>query len=201
MSGCQSCNGCQGCNSCESCNVNCNDTGCNTIQAFCSIGAQSVGGFSFNQPVSSNQTFLTKDNWNRLITYIRAAYAEGNSEFSGGTGGDSGLPVEDTNDFMTADVFNKVSEALGNLGSSGPEYRARGKTNDYPGDVIYGRYFEDLESYANNLQYTTSQCDDCNAGCNVTCNGCQKCNSGGCQNNSPSRCCSSCNSCESNTPE
>lgn len=190
MAGCQSCNNCQGCNSCQSCNTACNSVGCNTIQAFCSIGGQSVGSFDFNQCVSAGQTFLTKANWNRLITYIRNAYAEGTKQ----NGGDSGLPASDTNTYMTADVFNKVSAALGGLGSTGPSRRVKAKSATDDGDVVYGSYFEDLESYANNLKYKTNQCDNCNTGCNVTCTGCQKCNSGGCQNNSPTNCCSSCNS-------
>jgi hypothetical protein len=42
---------------------------------------------------------------------------------SPGKGGDSGLPESDTNTFMTATMFNKVSSALGGLGSTGPSRR------------------------------------------------------------------------------
>lgn len=189
MAGCQSCDSCQGCNGCQSCNTNCNSTGCNTIQAFCSTGGQRVGTFSFDQCVSSNETFLTKQNWNRLITYINSAYSAGTQQ----NGGNSGLPTSDTNDFMTKDMFNKVSSALGNLGSTTDKRQVE------VNDVIYGIYFEALENYANTLKYKTSQCNNCNTGCNVTCNGCQKCNGGGCQNNSPSSCCSSCNTCQNHT--
>lgn len=211
MSGCQTCNTCQGCNSCQSCNSNCNDTGCNTIQAFCSTNVgQRVGTFSFGQSVSGDQTFLTKTNWNKIITYINNAYAAGGGE-KGVDGGDSGLPESDSNTFMTAAMFNLVSEALCNLGKyeentvdsvDGPSLRVKGmQVNNkgqitYEGDVIYGSYFEDLEKYANFLRYKTTQCDNCNSGCNVTCNDCQSCNAGGCQTNSPEGCCSLCNTCE-----
>lgn len=186
MSGCQTCNNCQYCVSCQSCNVNCNDTGCNTIQAFCSIGKQSVGPFSFGQCVFSGQTvYKFRASWNKLISYINSAYSAGKTS----NGGSSGLPSSDTNEFITASMFNKISEALGNLGSIGPSKRVTGGPN---GDIIYGSYFESLESYANNLKYKTSQCDNCNIGCNVTCNSCQKCVTGGCQNHSQSNCCSKC---------
>ena len=210
MSGCQSCNSCNygntcsKCNSCESCNVNCNGASCNTIQAFCSTSGQSAGGFSFNQPIGKDELFLTKTNWNRLITYIREAYNKGSNSLtnnaqsgngvsSPGKGGDSGLPVSDTNIFMTADMFNKVSSALGGLGSSGPSRRVQTDV-----DIVYGSYFKDLETYANNLNYKKTQCNNCNAGCNVKCNTCLVCNvencgacNGTCQTHSSNNCCSS----------
>lgn len=192
MAGCQTCNQCQYCVNCQSCNTNCNNpSGCNTIQAFCSINKQQVGSFNFDQCVSSGQTvYKFRDSWNRLITHINNAYAAGKES----NGGQSGLPSSDTHEFITAAMFNKISDALGGLGSTGPSRRVRGKsTGDTIEDVIYGSYFEDLEDYANKLKYKTSQCDACNAGCNVICNSCQKCNTGGCQNHSPSSCCSSCN--------
>ena len=94
---------------------------------------------------------------------------------------------------MTAEMFNKVSAALGGLGSSGPGLKVNS------GDVIYGRYFKTLQTYADNLQYKDSQCDNCNVSCNASCLGCQACNAG-CQDHSPQDCCSSCNaSCEDHT--
>lgn len=215
MSGCQTCNNscnsgntCASCNSCESCNTNCNGTGCNSAQNFCATN-QSVGSFSFGQDVGANDLFLTKANWNSIFSYINNAFSKGSSNLtnkaqsgngvsSSGDGGDSNLPASDSNVFMTADMFNKVSAALGALGSSGPSFRA---TKDVT--IIYGSYFSDLERYANNLQYKSSQCDDCNVACNVKCNTCLTCNvencgscNGACQTNSPSSCCSSCNTCQ-----
>lgn len=208
-SGCQSKNTCQRCNSCQKCNSGCQKCNscqgtCQSSQAFCAIGRQSVGSFSFNQDVSADALFLTKANWNRLISYINNAYSRGRQK----DGGNSGLPSSDTNTFMTADMFNKVSSALGGLGSSGPRFRAK------VDDVIYGSYFESLESYADSLEYKTNQCDNCNTGCNVSCLGCQSCNTGcqtcnkgncgscnaSCQSHSPTTCCSKCNvGCESHT--
>ena len=165
MSGCQSCNsGCQSqntcskCNSCESCNVNCNGSGCNTIQTFCSSN-QKVGSFSFNQPIGTDELFLKKANWNRLISHINNAYAKGNASLSNnaqsgsgvrnpGNGGNSGLPSSDENEFMTADMFNKVAAALGGLGSSGPSRRV---VKDV--DIVYGSYFKGRKYFVKYILY------------------------------------------------
>ena len=206
---CQSTNSCNSCNSCQKCNNTTCEEKCILIQSFCGPegSGQSAGGFSFKQCVDSNETFLTKANWNRLITYINEAYAKGNSLLNGGTGGDSGLPKSDSNDFMTAEMFNKVSSALGGLGSSGPNLHVYpvGSKEKPEGDIVLGSYFTSLESYANALKYTTSQCDKCNDSCDVTCKECQLCNvtncggcNNGCQAHSPSygKKCETCNSCQ-----
>lgn len=220
---CQNLNTCQSCNSCESCNSSCNAGAgaCNTIQAFCSIGGQSVGGFSFGSCVSSDQFIDIDSSWNGLLSYINAAYAKGSSSLSNGAqsgsgvsgsgnAGSSGLPNIDTSfkntdsqkkGFITANMFNQIAAALGGLGSSGPN------TSVKSNDIIYGSYFEQLETYANILQYQTTQCDNCNAGCNVKCNTCLKCNeencgtcNGSCQSHSPSYSdslyCCSCDVCD-----
>lgn len=214
-SGCQSQNTCSWCNDCEACNVNCDGVvGCNACLSFCE-SAQSVGGFSFNQSLQGGDLFLTKTNWNRLITYINNAYKKGNVSLTDnaqsgkgvigtGAGGDSGLPESDSNDFMTASMFNKVSEALGGLGSTGPTRRVKANI-----DIVYGSYFQDLEDYANILLYKDTQCYNCNASCNIKCNTCLVCNvencgkcDGSCQAHSPSSCCSSScqKSCQNKTP-
>lgn len=209
--GCESQNTCNKCNSCESCNTKCNATsGCNTLQSFCATTGQSAGGFSFNQCVSSGEYFLSKTNWERLIKYINDAYAKGKEN-----GGDSKLPSnsKDSNDYMTADMFNKVAAALGNLGSIGPnkptsEGGAGLKTmqGGATGDYIWGTYFTTLEKYANNLQYKETQCNICNTDCNVTCDECQKCNeencgscNGSCESHTQTNAtkCESCNTCQS----
>lgn len=209
-SGCQYCNSCEKCDSCEQCNTACDGGGCLTIQSFCATSGQSAGGFSFGQSVAGEEFFLTKKNWNKIFTYINDAYAKGSASPSNkaqsgtgasapGNGGDSGLPASDEHEFMTDTMFNKVSEALGNLGSSGPSRRVKADV-----DLIYGSYFKDLESYANGLQYKTTQCDDCNVACNVKCNTCLKCNdngncdscNNGCQSDTYRSCCSSCNTCQ-----
>lgn len=190
---CKSCVSCQSidsctCNSCESCNTKCNaTTGCNTKQAFC-VKNQSVGNFSFELSCSSfsGEIIDINNSWNGLLSYINNAYARGKKS----NGGSSGLPSVDSNEFITADMFNKISDALAGLGS---------KTNNrqvLPDTYIYGSYFKELEDYADSLKYKEIQCDMCNAGCNVTCNGCQKCDSGnctcnsGCQSNNPTYICS-----------
>ena len=202
---CESTNTCNKCNSCELCNNTTCEEKCILIQSFCGPegSGQSAGGFSFKQCVASNETFLTKANWNRLIKYINNAYKKCNKK----NGGSSGLPVSDSNDFMTAEMFNKVSSALGGLGSAGPNLKVYpvGSKEKPEGDIILGSYFTSLESYADALKYTTLQCDKCNDSCNVTCTGCQLCNSDGnckscngkCEAHSPSygRSCESCNHC------
>ena len=203
---CESTDSCNRCNSCQKCNHATCEEKCILIQSFCGPegSGQSAGGFSFKQCVASNETFLTKANWNRLIKYINNAYKKGNKK----NGGSSGLPVSDSNDFMTAEMFNKVSSALGGLGSAGPNLKVYpvGSKEKPEGDIILGSYFTSLESYADALQYTTLQCDKCNDSCNVTCKECQLCNgngncnscNGSCEAHSPSysRSCESCNHCQ-----
>lgn len=223
---CQSKNTCQSCNSCESCNNSCNAGAgaCNTVQSFCSLGGQSAGGFSFGNCVSSGEIIDIDNSWNGLLSYINAAYAKGASSLSNGAqsgsgvsgsgnAGSSGLPNIDTSlrssdsqgkGFITASMFNQIAAALGGLGSSGPSTRVSSE------DIIYGSYFESLESYANVLRYQSTQCDNCNVGCNVKCNTCLTCNeencgtcNGSCQAHSPtysnsSYCCAcvTCDSCD-----
>lgn len=204
--GCEASNTCNKCNSCELCNNTTCEEKCILIQAFCSPegSGQSAGGFSFKQCVTSNETFLTKANWNRLIKYINDAYNKGDEK----DGGDSGLPESDDNTFMTAEMFNKVALALGGLGSQGPDLYVYpvGSVEKPEGDIILGSYFVSLESYANALKYTTLQCDNCNDSCDVTCKECQKCNgngncegcNGSCQDHSPNyrSSCETCNTCQ-----
>ena len=192
MSGCQSCNSCQAnCTRCQGCNT-CEGT-CDTCQSFCQVGSQYVGSFSFNQCVSAGEVFLKKTNWNRLITYINNAYSRGSER----DGGDSGLPSSDSNDYMTASMFNKVVDALRGLGSSYTDI------NVSKGDMILGSYFEDIEYYADYLKYKSNQCNTCNVSCDVSCNSCNaRCQScQGCNGSSESiSCCSYCNTCQSDNP-
>ena len=213
-SGCQNCNTCQSCNSCEQCNTTCDGNKCSTSQAFCSTN-QSVGSFSFGVDLSKDSLFFSRATWNKIITYINNAYKKGNASVTNnaqsGTGaqspGDSGLSSLklDTEIFMTAKKFNEVSQALGKLGSSGPNLTvyAVGSSTKPAGDIVLGSYFKTLEQYANNLMYKHSQCDDCNVACNVKCNTCLKCNvencgscDNGCQRDTMSSCCSYCVSCQ-----
>ncbi len=193
MSGCQKCDsGCEAdtCTYCDSCQ------GCQSSQSFCAVGGQKVGSFSFNQSLKKGQPFLTKNNWNRLIKYVNDAYRRGekSNEKNSAFFLDSD---EDDNDFMTAEMFNKVSDALWNLGSSFDGKSKFTAVKDV--SIVRGSYFEDLEYYADNLKYKYSQCDDCNVDCNASCLGCQACNAG-CQAHTQQDCCSSCNaSCEDHT--
>lgn len=147
------------------------------------MGDQYVGSFSFNQCVSKGQIFLNKNNWNRLIRYINDAYDEGSRCDASEYGIDSDLPSSDSNDYMTAEMFNKVAAAITRLDSS------KSLIEVSVGDVIYGSYFEDLEYYADYLKYKYHQCDRCDMDCNVSCDTCNSCNG----SSQAVYCCSSCN--------
>lgn len=222
MSGCQTCdycevtcNSCQECNQCEKCNEQCDGGGCETIQTFCALDKQEVGPFRFygnteKDPIGvikKDDLFFSKSTWNKIFRYINAAYNKGNHDLENnarsgvGVQGhgdaaeelDSDFPSSDPNDFMTADMFNKVSEALGGLGSSGPSFRATANV-----DIVYGHYFNTLEKYADEMLYLTTQCNDCNAACNIQCNTCLFCDKNdnckvcddGCQAHDRRDCCS-----------
>ena len=58
-SGCEGCNYCNSCNSCQGAENNCSDEACNTCNSICQSTGQQVGGFSFNECVSSGQIFIT----------------------------------------------------------------------------------------------------------------------------------------------
>ena len=113
--------------------------------------------------IEKDALFFTKAEWNSLITFINNAYSAGSSSLSNnaksgtgvtsnGTGGSSGLPASDPNDFMTAQMYNAVSSALRNLGgSTGDAITKTSVVKDI--DIVYGSYFATLESYANGLKY------------------------------------------------
>lgn len=221
-----SCSKCQSCNTCQACNASCNaSSGCNSKQTFCP-SAQRYGDFSFSKCVSKNElickttetSHFSRTTWNEIVTHINGAFSKGaaqpsNKAGSGsgvsgsGRGGSSGISADSTNLYITAEQFKKAATALGSLGgtrstSSSPADSLSTLQSVVKDNVIYGHYFESLEYYADNLLLKTTQCNDCNAGCNVTCNACQKCNQGcqaNCDQNSQSYCCgcdSSCESCE-----
>ena len=204
---CSKCNSsCQDCNTCESCNDKCNASGgCLSIQTFCKKNQVYNNKFSFQQCVSKNEIICKTDQkdhfsrttWNKIIEHINEAFDkgvsplsdhsdDGNGVQSGSTGGSSGVLEDNTNLFITAEQFKKAATALDSLGgfssTSGIEDTITALKGIKKDTVIYGHYFESLESYAKNLKLKNTQCDDCNAGCNVQCNLCQLCNvSSNCQ--------------------
>lgn len=104
---------------------------------------------------------------------------------------------------MTAEMFNKVARSLEGLENGAvsfynPDTKQNQQSMTPDVDICYGSYFSTLESYANNFKLHSSQCDNCNANCNVKCNKCQKCNQTNCTdcNN-----CDNCDSCQSDTPK
>ena len=190
--------GCQSCNSCESC-YSCQGT-CDTCQSFCQLDKQTVGSFIFRDdngvrwPIGKDKPFLSKNSWNRLISYINSAYAKG-TEYNGGS---SGLPVSDSNTFITAEMFNKVINAFGGLGGIksnntitegvkpnffNPDTQKFQNSVTKDVDIVYGSYFTTLENFSTNWQYKKTQSDSkCNTGCNVTCQG------NSCQAHTPTSC-------------
>lgn len=196
-SGCQTCVTCQ---SCDTCNRGCQSCqSCDDCESICQIEGQDAGSFSFSSTIAPDKEFLTASEWNGLLTYIQKAYDTGTVV----SGGSSHLPSSvSPNIEITADMFNKVSDSLNNLGYPNLEsttdnnYKSQGKRKKVVKDVdwVYASYFEDLATYANNLKYKNTQCNNnCNVDCQSCDDGCQTCNTcqsceGSCQSHSPSAC-------------
>lgn len=177
---CQGCHGCNSCNTCQTCDTTCNgpSNGCLSCEAFCEsdqLVSSWEGSFSWGVSVSADSLFFSRDTWNKIIKYINKARLAGEEEDSGL----SSLSL-DTNEYMTADKFNQVSNALFNLGGNSSQYKEKtvyavGSKEKPKGDIVYGSYFTQLADQANHLKYKSDQCDLCNIKCDE-CNECQNCN-------------------------
>lgn len=155
---------------CTSCITGVSCTSCHRIQAYCSIGKQTassvIGNFTGWDSVdlSTNGYFFTKSQWESIYSYIQRAYnlphnPKSNPSFSSGN-------------FLTAEMFNQVCEAMRSLG--GYTTASTNKKGGYDGDIVYGNYFEIMKNDANNFKLNPNQCSKCNSRCDVPCNqGCQ----------------------------
>lgn len=190
---CQNCNStCNGsCNSCNSCNT-CNSS----CQGACQSNKQSVsnaiGRFCFRKNTTSTRlakddTFLTNLEWNNLLSKIVQGYSLKGQPLSMDVYNyqNKSIAAGGDNLFMSAHMYNGAIAKMryGTTGNGSPgSYEKQGGPT---GDIIYAKYFRDLEDYFNNefsVNYCNT-CDNCNA-CNSSCQGCNTCNN--------------CNSCEGN---
>ena len=190
---CQDCNStcnwkCNSCNGCQTCNASCEGSCQNNKQKVSQIS--SIGSFYFRNGKSAinlqNDTFLTSDEWNRILDYINKGYSlTGNPLSSTNVYTYNNLSIkagkEYSNEFMSANMFNGAIAKMrkSTVGSETPgTYVKKGGAN---GDIIYAKYFKDLEDYFNN-EFSVNYCNTCNScnGCDTSCNGCNSCN-GTCQ--------------------
>lgn len=153
---CTSCDSCQNCNACQS---------CNKCQAYCQSTQSSNNNFTYNKCFSTGQyicndtTGFSRENWNAGIAKINEVF---NTGIAPATSSNISTNTADT--FLTADEFKRVAGAT--------EYENVNEITK--GGLIKGSYFTKLESAIAVLKYKTTQCDKCNAGCQI----CINCNSG-----------------------
>lgn len=190
---CTSCNSCQGCNNCQKCNAGCQVT-CDVKQAFCAIGSQTyagnVGRFSWSHCVAKDESiapgYFDKAAWDKIISYINSARQQGKKQNTGGT---ISLSSKDDVDPFSAAEFKRVAAKV--------NYSNSAVTS---GAVIYGKYFSELATAANNAKISSTACNQCNTDCNGGCDECQSCDAGcdGCNANATTiTYCCGCYSCQS----
>lgn len=195
--GCQRCNSCQSdcytcnkCNSCQSCNLKCQVT-CNSTQRICETSTNVLSSYCGNTfswgKCTTGQTmgpgYFDKSTWDQICSFINRRASIG-SKVSGG----SSFATSRTENVapFKASEFNRVADELG-------------ATTHNQNDVIYGSYFDNLASAANNYRFSSSACSNCNTECQG-CNACQKCNQSNTDACGASQLCTSCNAClSSNT--
>ena len=174
---------------CGSCN-----TSCNTSQAYCSIGYQlisshgDVGSFSgFN--VSKDDIIFKKwthEKWNQLQNKYKIAGSVGKT-FSQGS---PSFTQVDTNDIITADLYNEFYTAAQNFNAS--SYISKVEKNN----VIKESHSTALENSFSHSKFNSSVCDICNVGrqhnCGYNCNCNYNCNHN-CDYNCSYNCSYNCN--------
>lgn len=171
-----------GCQTCELCNTGCQEP-CDTCQSFCETGGQnSSNGFAFSSCVKSGEIigvgYFDRSVWNEAIAQINSVFAEGDEQKA--TSSQISSCTSDV--FITAAEFNRVSDA------------ADCNTSVSANELIYGSYYENLETAVANLNYKWGQCDLCNVECDSTCDECETCDGGcdGCDSECGNYCCDCC---------
>lgn len=163
----------------QPCSAVCN-SGCNTIcdssQAFCSIGVQTVTshadvpGFPWGQVNKDDfiYKFWTADNWNKLIQQVKAA-AELGQKQNNGINGSASTSIE-VKQLITADVYNQVENLLESFDNA--SYATVNKN-----DLITAATSNNIKNSYETMKFKTSVCDICNVGnehrtgdCNCNCN-------------------------------
>lgn len=183
---CQNCNStcnwsCNNCNTCNSCNSSCEGA----CQSNKQLASTAVGNFCFRKNTSSTQlktddTFLTSSEWNNLLNYIVKGYSLKGQPLTMDVYDyqDKTILAGSNNLFMSAHMYNgaiaKMRYSTEGTETPGTYEKVGGPT----GDIIYAKYFRDLEDYFNDkfsVNYCNT-CDNCNS-CNASCEGCNSCNS------------------------
>lgn len=180
---CASCDG-NACQGCDSCNGACQD---NAEKV-----SKELGTFEFRKGgLDTNDLFLTKEEWNSLITYIKKGY-----DLGGASGGDADYNGEvirvNSGDYMTANRWNGAYARMKWLSTNNNSLGGQEKER---GQLILADYFTDLENYANN-SFKTTWCD---GSCEFSCNSCDS----ETEIETYEYCCScdSCEGCEGNDSE
>ncbi len=182
---------------CADCNIE-----CNTAQAYCSIGYESitshgdVGSFSGFGAKAEDMIYKvwTKDKWNELQDDYLTANAMGQESSQGGSFSFSSF---DSGVYYTAAKYNEFSKAASAFSSSTPEVKAE--------DLIKVSHSTALETGFSNGKFGSSVCDICNAGTQHNCGYNCSCNyncSYNCQYNCSYNCHYNCcnHQCSSNKP-
>lgn len=180
------------CDECQNCN-NCDDT-CDTKQNFCTISSQNAAkacGFSNPwgeiKPGDIIIDTLPRSKYNKILDCIEKAYNKGSKQ-------DSGLTLTvtgETGDFITAKKTNEIIKAINALNGTVIS------SNDVPTlakdtHIVYAKYFNAISKGLMNMKLKSTQCDNCNIECDVTCDNCD-----GCITCDYCDTCLTCNSCNS----
>lgn len=178
----------------------------------CESSAQAVGEFKFRgETIKKDDMFLSADEWNKVVEHIFNAYnqredynasiddfivysnCENNDIIKAG--------LEYDNEFMSADMFNGVlakakyfNEKNSNISTGfGPDYPNLKKMIPDV-DVVYAKYFNELEKYVSNMKHPKGSCINCNTGL-ITCCGCDNCDTS-CETACEVSCQSGCQVCQ-----
>ena len=162
----------------------------------CDEKRQRIGDFKFrDSSIQKDSLFLTSTEWNSLIQHVLNGYNQRKNtnididDFSIYTSCENYNEIrageEYGNTFMSADMFNGILAKMKWLTTNGvsntlPE--EEGKFGDeypylrkmVPNDIIYAKYFDDLQNYANNLTHQI-ETTICFSGVTSSCCGCNTC--------------------------
>lgn len=164
-----------------SCQTNCDSCqDCDTCQDYCQSRQCSENGFKFSACVEKDEIigpgYFDYSVWDKGIEQINEVFSRGRR------GNPSKISkFEKTNrpQFLTADEFIRVCNGMKQNGESlYSSLNAHINGNKIKKDeVIYSKYFKDLETAIAKLEYHRHQCESCNANTCNTCDGCEGNNS------------------------
>ena len=150
------------CQDCDSCNSSCEGSCEENKQSV----SEAIGEFYFRGTTYSLDTdskFLTAQEWNNLIDKIVAAYslgglnAEGVDKYNNQS---IRAGIEYDNEFMTANMWNGAYIRMKWATTNNDSFDDKKKTGGSSGDIIYAKYFTELEKYFND-EFKVNYCDEC----------------------------------------